>query len=396
MSASIRTILPLAVITCTSMLAMDLYLPAVPALQRDLRISVAEGQATIAVFLLGLAASQLVWGEALHRHGPKRCVQAGLWLLVASSIGCALAPGLHTLLAMRLLQGVAAGAATVVSPTVIRSTLPPQDGVKGIAAISMIEAIVPAAGPVLGTTLLWVADWRVAFLLIAVLTLLAMPMAMRATPRELPNLDRSAPSGYRDLLGNGRYVRLALSHSLCFAALLTFVASGPQVLLQVLGLGDAAFATAQVCGVAAFIAMASQSGRISARLGAGRAIQFGASAHVLLCAVFLAVTLLRESMPLAALLAFWMGFCGLLGVRGPAAFSEALAVPVAQMGRASALLVLTLLVCSAVATQAVAPFLQRGGLAAVVATMLALSLASLALVARHPRSAADGPRLPRP
>src|SRR5688572_13536955 len=186
MSISVRTILPLAVITCTSMLAMDLYLPAVPVLQHDLGITVPQGQATVAVFLAGLAASQLVWGEALHRIGPKACVKAGLWLLVASSIGCALAPELYSLLAMRLLQGVAAGASTVVSPTVIRSTLPPQDGVKGIAAISMIEAIVPAAGPVIGTALLMVTDWRTTFLVIGALTLIAMPMAMRARPRELP------------------------------------------------------------------------------------------------------------------------------------------------------------------------------------------------------------------
>jgi MFS transporter, DHA1 family, multidrug resistance protein len=394
MSASVRTILPLAVITGTSMLAMDLYLPAVPALQQDLRLSVPEGQATIAVFLLGLAASQLVWGEALHRHGPRACVKAGLLLLIASSIGSALAPELYSLLAMRLLQGIASGASTVVAPTVIRATLPPQDGVKGIAAISMIEAIVPAAGPVFGTALLLLIDWRGIIALVGVVAIVAMPFAMRATPRELPNLDRSVPAGYGRLLANGRYGRLALSHSLCFAALITFVGSAPQVLLQVLKLGNSAFATAQVCGVAAFIAMASQSGRISARLGPGGAIRAGAAGHVVLCASFWMVTRVWPSfVGLPALLVFWMGFCGLLGIRGPAAFSEALAVPVAQMGRASALLVLMLLTCSAAATQAVAPFLQRGGLGAVVAAMLALSLTSLGLITPYPEQAKEEERV---
>lgn len=386
MSASVRTILPLAVITCAGMLAMDLYLPAVPALQQDLGLSVPQGQATIAVFLLGLAASQLLWGEALHRWGPRVCVRSGLWLLIGASLGSALAPELHSLLATRLLQGIAAGAATVVSPTVIRATLPPRDGVKGIAAISMIEAIVPAAGPVLGTLLLLVADWRLTFVLIALLALAAMPFAMRATPRELPNLDHSVPTGYGRLLADARYLRLALSHSLCFGALISFVGSGPQVLQQVLRLGDAAFAVAQVCGVAAFMATASQSGRLSARLGPGRAIQAGALGHVLLCGGFLALLWAVEAVGLPALLVFWMAFCGLLGLRGPAAFSEALAVPVAQMGRASALLVLLLLVCSAAATQAVAPFLQQHGLRAVVCAMLLLSLASAALLLPYPRA----------
>lgn len=387
MSSSVRTILPLAIITCTGMLAMDLYLPAVPVLQRDLGLTVPQGQATIAVFLVGLAASQLVWGEALHRHGPRACVKVGLWLLIACSAGSALAPDLHVLLGMRLVQGIAAGAATVVSPTVIRATLPDRDGVRGIAAISMIEAIVTAAGPVLGTALLWLVDWRLLLLGIGLVTLVALPFALKATPQRLPNLDERVTTGYRVLLSNGRYMRLALSHALCFAALLSFVASGPQVLVQILRLGGSAFATAQVCGVAAFIALASQSGRISARFGPARAIQFGAWGQVVLCALFLSALSGAAPTSQPVLLAFWMGFCGLLGIRGPAAFSEALAVPVAQMGRASALLVLMLLVASAMATQAVAPFLERSGLFAVVSEMLALSLASVALVARYPRAA---------
>jgi DHA1 family bicyclomycin/chloramphenicol resistance-like MFS transporter len=390
MSTSVRTILPLAIITCTSMLAMDLYLPAVPVLQRDLGISVAQGQATIAVFLAGLACSQLVWGEALHRFGPRACVKAGLWLLVASSVGSALAPELNSLLAMRLLQGIAAGASTVVSPTVIRATLPAQDGVRGIAAIAMIEAIVPAAGPVLGTLLLFVADWRVLLFGVGLMALVAMPFALQATPRQLPNLDARVQTGYRLLLTDRRFLRLALSHAACFAALLTFVGSGPQVLVQIHQFGSSAFAVTQVCGVAAFIVAAGQSGRISARLGSPRTIQVGAWGHVALCAAFLAMVSMAGGVSHGAVLVFWMCFCALLGIKGPATFSEALSVPVAQMGRASALMVLILLVACALATQAVAPYLERGGLTAVASAMLLLSIASLSFVARYPAARGEG------
>jgi DHA1 family bicyclomycin/chloramphenicol resistance-like MFS transporter len=124
----------------------DVHLPAVSDLQRDIDISVAQGQATIAVFLASPACSQLVWGEALHRFGPQACVKAGPWLLVASSAGSALAPELNSLLAM-LLQGIAAGASTVVSPTVIRATLPAQDGVRGIAAVSVQRGLAAPGGP---------------------------------------------------------------------------------------------------------------------------------------------------------------------------------------------------------------------------------------------------------
>lgn len=62
----------------------------------------------MAVYLAGLAAAQLLWGALLNRLGPRRCLEVGLALLVLTSLGCAVAPNIETLLVLRLLQGVAA------------------------------------------------------------------------------------------------------------------------------------------------------------------------------------------------------------------------------------------------------------------------------------------------
>lgn len=377
----------MALVTCTSMLTMDLYLPAIPALQQGLGLSVEQGQATVAVFLIGLAASQLLWGAALHRLGPRRCVTAGILGLLGATIGCALAADAATLLMMRLVQGIASGAATVVAPTVIRATLPERDGVRGIAAIAMVEAIVPAAGPVAGSAVLLVADWRGTFWAIALLTLVAMPFAIPASPRRLPGHDSTAPSGYRHLLRDGRYLRIALCHALGFGALITFVASAPQFLLQAFDGGPGDFALLQVLGVGAFILVASRAGRISDAIGAPRAIQAGAWLHLALCLGFLALAT-SGALDFVGTVVFWMAFCAVLGMRGPAAFSEALAVGPLQMGRASALLVLALLAAGAAGTQAAALFLEPQGVAAVAAVMVVLTAASAALVARFP----DRPR----
>ncbi|MCM5680169.1 MFS transporter [Schlegelella sp. S2-27] len=389
-SRSVRTVLPLALVTCTSMLAMDLFLPALPALQRGLDITVAQGQWAVALFLAGLAGSQLLWGEALDRFGPRKCVGAGIVVLVVSSIACALAGDLTELLAMRLLQGVAAGASTVVAPSVIRATLPDADAMKGIASIAMIEAVVPAAAPVAGAAMLLVADWRATFWVVGGLALVALPFVLRVTPQQLPGLEPATRTGYRALLRDGRYRRIAASHALCFGALITFVASGPQMLANALGLGPSAFAAAQVVGVTTFIVVASQAGRIGKRIGAPGAVTLGARLHLLLCSGFLLLVQLGL-VGFATLLVFWSLFCGVLAVRGPAAFSEALAVPPAQMGRASALLVLALLAAGAAGTQIAAPFLDRVGLPAVIAVMTVMTGLSLLSVTPYPATGLANP-----
>jgi len=376
---SIRTFLPLALLTGASMLAMDVYLPAVPTLQASLGVGVSPSQATIAIFLAGLAASQLLWGAALNRLGPRRCAQLGVAGLALASVGCALATGIEMLLAMRLLQGVAAGAATVVSASVIRATLSDVDAVRAMAAIASIESLVPAVGPVLGTLLLTVTDWRGTFWLVTAAALLVWPMVVRVTPQQLPALDISVPARYRDVAGNPRFTRLALSHALSLGALLTFVASAPQLLQHMSGLHAGAFATLQVIGVAGFMATATQSGGISLRIGLLRAVRVGAVAQVVVCAALLGLALL-EWLPFAALAALWCAYCAAMAVRGPPAFSLALQLPPAQMGRASALMVLQLLVAGAAGTQAVAPFMASPSVVPLAVGMVAMALASLLTV----------------
>ena len=384
--ASIRTILPLAFVTGVSMAAMDLYLPAVPALQAGMGISVPLAQATVAVYLAGLAGAQLLWGELLNRLGPRRCMEVGLVLLAVTSLGCALAPNIEMLLLLRLLQGVAAAAATVVAPTVVRATLGDADVVRGIAAISMVEAIVPAAGPVLGALMLRVVDWRGTFWVLAGLSLLVLPWVVKIAPRKLPGLNLEHDAGYRGIFSNRSYLRLASSHALCIGALLTFLASAPQLLQHTLGLGTAAFALLQVLGVGSFMLGASQSGRLAKRLGHARVVQLGSAVQVVACVLALGVTLALGQPPYAVVVAYWMSFCGALAIRGPATFGDALAMPAAQMGRATALLVLALLAAGSVGTQVVAPFMgQADSAVPLFVGVLLMLLVSAALVWPYPK-----------
>jgi DHA1 family bicyclomycin/chloramphenicol resistance-like MFS transporter len=383
--ASVRTILPLAFVTGVSMAAMDLYLPAVPALQAGMGISVPLAQATVAVYLAGLAGAQLLWGELLNRLGPRRCMEVGLVLLAVTSLGCALAPNVEMLLLLRLLQGVAAAAATIVAPSVVRATLADADVVRGIAAISMVEAIVPAAAPVIGALMLRVVDWRGTFWVLMVLALIVLPWVVKIAPRRLPGLDMAHHASYLGIARNGRFLRLALSHALCVGALLTFLASAPQLLQHTLGLGSDAFAMQQVIGVSAFMLVATQSGRLALRLGHARVVRLGNGVQVVACALAFGASLVWGALPYWAVLAYWFCFCGALAIRGPATFGDALALPPAQMGRATAMLILALLAAGALGTQVVAPFMgQADSAAPLFGSVLLMLLLSAALVWRYP------------
>ena len=195
------------------------------------------------------------------------------------------------------------------------------------------------------------------------------------------------PARYRDILGNGSFMRLALSHALALGALFTFVGSAPQLLQHTLRMPAGAFAALQVVGVLGFMFTAMQAGRISQRIGAARAVHLGGAMQIALCAALLAGSW-QATPSFATLALFWCLFCAALAVRGPAAFSEALRVPPAQMGRASAMLVLLLLIAGAAGIQGVAPFIAGASVAPLAGAMLAMTAASLALVLPYPRQRA--------
>ncbi|WDD92929.1 MFS transporter [Burkholderia sp. FERM BP-3421] len=392
---SLWTILPLALLTAIGLLATDLYLPAVPSLPDQLGGSIAGAQATLAVFSAALALSQLVWGPAADHFGSRRTLVFAVLLQIAAGVVCASAPSMTTLIAARVAQGFGVGAAMVVVPTLIRQRFADHRAVRALAWLGIIESVVPGLAPVLGAALLLVADWRATFWVIVALSVLVMPVALRVLPADPPARAHDAPrGGYGRLLRSPTYLGYALGHALCFAALLAFVASAPQLVELWLHEGPSTFALLQACGVGAFIVTSSRSGRWSDRHGLDRVIALGAALQVVAAAWFM-VLAYADWRSTAQVIGAWMLFCGSLGLRGPGSMARALAADPASAGRAAGLLMFFGLGGAALATQAVAPFLALGmkPLAWMCTGFtLASALVILAGIAARRRSAPDATR----
>ncbi len=77
-----------------------------PQLGRAFHVSPSEAGLTISIVILALACGAWVWGPLSDRYGRKRSIVLASSLLVAPTIGAALAPNFGTLLAFRALQGL--------------------------------------------------------------------------------------------------------------------------------------------------------------------------------------------------------------------------------------------------------------------------------------------------
>ncbi|MET0351484.1 MAG: MFS transporter, partial [Rhizobacter sp.] len=119
-SPFLRLALVLGLLSAIGPFAIDMYLPALPAIGNTLVADVGAVQMSLTAFFAAVSISQLVYGPASDLFGRKRPLYLGMAVFTLASIGCALSPDIATLVAFRFVQGLGAGAAMTVPRAVVR------------------------------------------------------------------------------------------------------------------------------------------------------------------------------------------------------------------------------------------------------------------------------------
>ncbi len=203
----------LGALTALGPLSIDMYLPSLPTIQRDLGTTASLTQLTLAAYFAGLGLGQLAYGPLTDRFGRKRPLYAGLTIYALASIACALSPSVEALIALRFLQAVGGAAGQVVTRAVVRDLYTGAPAAQLLSRLMLVMGVAPILAPLLGGWLLLFAGWRAIFALLAVLGLGCLALMLFVLPetavkqvprlevavigrhlRELAGIDPSAPS----------------------------------------------------------------------------------------------------------------------------------------------------------------------------------------------------------
>src|SRR5262245_34340523 len=123
---------------------------AVPAIGRALNGDVVSVQWTVTSYLVTTAGLLLLAGSLADQYGRKRILIIGLVILLASSVLCAVAPTVETLIAARLVQGVGGALVAPTSLALLSSTLRVDDRARGIGIWVGLETLVASFSPYVG------------------------------------------------------------------------------------------------------------------------------------------------------------------------------------------------------------------------------------------------------
>ncbi|MGV9990278.1 MFS transporter [Streptomyces sp. NPDC003374] len=138
---------------------------AQPALQHDLGASLTQVQWTSTGYLVAVAALLVFAGRLGDRYGHRRLFVTGMLGFGAASAGAALAPGVGSLIGLRVAQGVCGALLQPATLGMLRAAFPPERLAVPIAVRTAAIALAAAAGPVLGGALATALGWRAVFLL---------------------------------------------------------------------------------------------------------------------------------------------------------------------------------------------------------------------------------------
>ncbi len=395
----LRLVLVLGSLIAIGPLTIDMYLPALPAITADLQTTSTAVQLTLTGTLAGLGLGQLLIGPLSDVYGRRRPLIAGLALHVVASALCVVAPGVATLGALRVLQGLGVAASSVVAMAVVRDLFSGKAFALLFSRLMLVMGAAPVLAPTLGGAVLGWTDWRGVFVALAAFGVALSIVAAIGLPETLP-VERRRKGGaagtlqvYRALLRDRTFVGLAAVAGLAMAALFAYVAGSSFVMQGQYGLDEQQFAVVFGAGAAGLIGATQLNVRLLRRHTPQRiligALAGGTTASVVL--VVLAATGLG-GLP-ALLAALWLVLAS-AGLALPNAPALAMTRHGEAAGTAAALLGAVQFGVGAVAAPMVGVF--GAGAVAMSAVILMGTAAALVIALLLARVAEFGAAEPQP
>ncbi len=225
-------------------LAIDTYLPALPAMAETLSVSVERVETSVALYLIGAALGQLFGGQLSDRFGRHRVAYAGLALFAAASFGICFVTELSQLFALRLLQAFGGGATVVIAAASVRDFYTGREAARVLTTIGLVMLVAPLLAPALGALILHSASWYGIFVMLGLYALLMILVLWRA----LPHAERrhAKPRGgilsaYGRVLRHRAAMGYILANAFAFATMFVFITDSAFLYMEHFGASSKLF-----------------------------------------------------------------------------------------------------------------------------------------------------------
>ncbi|MBL0936538.1 MAG: multidrug effflux MFS transporter [Rhizobiaceae bacterium] len=276
-SATPPHIFTLVMATASSTLAMNVFLPSLPAMARHFDADYAVVQLAVALYLVATAILQLFIGPASDRFGRRPVLLICFSVFLVGTLAAMFAPTIEILLACRILQAFSA-AGMVLSRAIVRDTVGPDQAASKIGYVTMGMTLVPMIGPIIGGFLDELYGWQSTFLLTFAFGLVSFAIIWvdlgETNLRPSSSLFEQVRS-YPELIRSERFWGYTLTAAFTSGTFFAFLGGGPYVASEIFGLSPSQYGFYFGFVSVGYLVGNFLSGRLSSRLGINRMLMTG-------------------------------------------------------------------------------------------------------------------------
>lgn len=299
------------VVTCTTVflaqLGMSIYLPALPAIARDLGADASHVSWGLSVYLIGMALPMLLWGSLSQRLGRKPVLLVALGLYGLGNLALPLGTTIEAFLTLRLIQGIGASGISVMARVLIRDSFSGDLLAKALSWISIAFVIALGIGQYLGSLIQVAFGWEAIFQGLGSVSLaMAAAVSWARFPRVVQTSNGQSAWGiYGQVFQQRAFLLPALAGGLGYGVIVAFNTAAPLILQESFhwsaieyGLLGWPISAAYLLGALAVNAFVLRTGQ-RRMMGWGIALVLGGS-----------MTMLAGSLTLSSIaLLFWLPYC---------------------------------------------------------------------------------------
>lgn len=228
-------------------LSIDMYLPAFPQIAKDLGTSIGTVQITLAIFLLGMAIGQILWGTLSDHVGRRVPLLSGCLLFTCMTIICATTHSVRVLIVTRFFMGLGGSAGVVIARAIVRDLFEEKEAARFYSMMIIISGIGPIVSPFLGSILLTLYSWRAIFWTITVFGGFCIATILLGITETLSRENRMQGSigdlfrVYGLVLANRRFLGPAMAIGCTSGMLFTYIANSSFIFIELFGIPAALF-----------------------------------------------------------------------------------------------------------------------------------------------------------
>ncbi len=181
-----RIVVLLGLLTGIGAIAIDMALPAIPAMADVLGSQISVGQQIVGIFILGGGLGQLPAGVISDRVGRIPVLMIGMTIFTAAGAVTVIATSIETMLIARFVQGLGASTGLVIARAVVRDLSSGAEAARILSLMVAIFTFAPMIAPIIGGFLVEKFGWRAPFAfvsMIGVLLLIAARLILPETGR---------------------------------------------------------------------------------------------------------------------------------------------------------------------------------------------------------------------